>query len=338
MDNIKKKDMAARALGAAAATPGIDERFAHARALAGSSPVMHHDAVGGTMAARRPEPSSSTRSTNTGDDRELELIEVELDLIDPNPFNARKVYRVGRISELAASIGENGQDTPGTATRRNGRYVLVAGHYRYKALKMLANRRMLLWIRPDLSDRQMYEMSFRENEQRDDQTALDNALAWRELLQKKIYDSESELAVATGYSAPNINKTMAVLRLPDSVIEVIQEEPSKFKFSVVYELVLFSEAVQRDGLPQTLALARGVAAGEVTRTAIKEARERVEKPPSKRKSKETARTYRINQEGKDIGALKTWGSGKVTLEVIITDTTARHKLIAELQQRFGLME
>lgn len=337
MANIKKTNMAARAIGAAAVTPGISERFAHARELAGSSPVVRQDAV------VVPAPSESVGSlslspTKGADGGEFELIEVELDLIDPNPYNARQVYRVKRISELAASIGANGQDTPGTATIRNGRYVLVAGHYRLKALKMLRNRPMLLWIRPGLTDRQLYEMSFRENEQREDQSALDNALSWRQLLDKNLYASESEIAVVTGYSLPNINKTLAVLRLPQSVLEIIQEEPSKFKFSVVYELVLFSDAAKTEGLQQTISLARGVLAGEVTRTIIQEARERFEKPPSKRKSKETARTYKIKKEGKDIGSLKTWDSGKVSLEVTITEITARHNLIAELQQRFGLTD
>lgn len=336
MAKIKKGDMASRALDAAASTPGITQRFAHARELAGSSPAAPRAMDIAPVLAPTVQPEAVAGVVASSSAGTLE--EVDLDKIDPNPFNARKVYRKTRISELAASIGANGQDTPGIATIRNGRYVLVAGHYRYKALQMLRNRPMLLLIRPGLTDRQMYEMSFRENEEREDQSALDNALSWRELLEKGLYASETEIAEVTGHSLPNINKTMAILRLNETVLAVIREEPTKFKFSVVYELVLFAETAKEPGLEETLALARGVLAGEVTRKAIQEARERLEKPVKQRKQKETARTYNISNEGRATGSLKTWDSGKVSLDVTVQDPVARHELIAELRERFGLSE
>ncbi|MCU6502002.1 ParB/RepB/Spo0J family partition protein [Rugamonas sp. A1-17] len=335
-NTIKKGDMASRALGAAASTPGISQRFAHARELAGNSPAAPLVPAAVPMLAPTVRPEAPVNVTVVAGSETLET--VELEKIDQNPYNARKVYRLNRISELAASIGANGQDTPGIATIRDGRYVLVAGHYRYKALRMLGNRPMLLLIRPGLTDREMYEMSFRENVQREDQSALDNALSWKELLNKGVYASETEISDVTGYSLPNINKTMAVLRLNETVLAIIREEPTKFKFSVVYELVLFGETAKDAGLEDTLTLARGVLAGDVTRKAIQEARERLEKPAKQRKTKETARTYNINTAGIANGSLKTWDSGKVSLDVMILDPVARHALLAELRERFGLAE
>jgi ParB family chromosome partitioning protein len=334
MANIKKGDMANRAMGAASLAPAITDRLAHARDLGGSNPVSMQT----PLVQSSPALGSSHNASAVDVEMGGRLETVELDKIDQNPYNARRIYRVNRISELAASIGANGQDTPGIATIRNGRYVLVAGHYRYKALRMLRNRPMLLIIRPDLTDRQMYEMSFRENEEREDQSALDNAIAWKELLDLKVYNSETEISEITGISLPNVNKIMAVLRLDETILSVIREEPTMFKFSVVYELVLYAETAKLEGLEDTLALARGVLAGDVTRAAIKQAREQLEKPPAKRKTKETSRTYKIKTEGKASGELKTWDSGKVSLAVTIIDPVARQELINELRERFGLAE
>lgn len=218
---------------------------------------------------------------------------------------------------------------------RNGRYILVAGHYRLKALAMLRNRPMMLLVRPDLTDCQLYEMSFRENQEREDQTTLDNALAWKELLEKRVYGTEAELAEAIGFSAPSITKTMAILRMKEQVLDIIRDDPSKFGISVAYELALFSDVAP---LEETLEIAKGVIAEEVSRKSIQDARQRFAKPQNPRKTKEIARTYKISREGSDIGSLKTWDSGKVALEVTIADQSVRHELIAELQRRFGLTE
>ena len=335
MANIKKTDMKARALVAAETTPSISDRFAHARKLGGASPVVYPEASQHTMDADTDKSGLVKVNSALGPGY---LEEIALELIDENPFNARRVYRASRIKEMATSIGANGQDTPGIATIRNGRYVLVAGHYRYKALQMLRNRPMLLIVRPDLSDKQMYEMSFRENEEREDQSGLDNALAWKVLIDQGVYSNESDLAIATGYSVPNINKTLAILRLDESILEIIREEPTKFKFSVVYELVLFAEVAKLERIDETIALTRGILDGTTTRKMLQDAREKLGKIPTKRKPKETARTYRIDTNSNDSGSLKTWDSGKISLDVTIPDSTERQKLIAYLQARFGLSD
>lgn len=343
MHKIHKKDMAARAVAAAASTPNLEDRFAHARAASGNNPAARQEPISdeaqtlapGSHASGSSAPAAASDAASPATQINEVLREVALDLIDPNPFNARKIYRAKRITELAASIGANGQDQPGIATMRNGRYILVAGHYRLKALAMLRNRPMMLLVRPDLTDCQLYEMSFRENQEREDQTTLDNALAWKELLEKRVYGTEAELAEAIGFSAPSITKTMAILRMKEQVLDIIRDDPSKFGISVAYELALFSDVAP---LEETLEIAKGVIAEEVSRKSIQDARQRFAKPQNPRKTKEIARTYKISREGSDIGSLKTWDSGKVALEVTIADQSVRHELIAELQRRFGLTE
>ena len=322
---INKGNMAARAAQAAVMSPSLTDRFAHAREFSDTNPAD-------MSATAPPTPVAATSSVGTP---QYVTRLVPLDQIDTNPFNARKLYRPERVNELAASIGAHGQETPGMATQRNGRYVLVAGHYRLRALRMLNNRPMLLTIRPDLSDRELYEMSYRENAEREGQTTLDNALSWRELLDAGLYRSETEISEATGISLSSINKTLSALKLSDSTMAVVRELPTGFGISVLYEIVLYEAQAGPDKAAE---IARSVAAGETSRKDIQTARERLMTPVPERKRKETSRTYKIQHDGKEIGSLKTWDSGKVSFEVILGDVKERQALIAELQQRFGLVE
>jgi ParB family chromosome partitioning protein len=76
----------------------------------------------------------------------------------------------------------------------------------------------------------------------------------------------------------------------------------------------------------------------VSRKTITDAREIYEKPKTARKQKETSRAYKITRDGRDIGSMKTWDSGRVSFDVKIIDAVERQKLIAELRDRFGLTE
>ena len=334
---ISKKNMAQRAAQAAQMAPTIDDRLRHARDLASAHPAEDGpapDAPRATVKALITEGLGpfkvETVSTPTG--ARLEV--VSIDLIDANPFNARKIYRAERVSELAASIGAHGQEIPGVATIREGRYILAAGHYRLRALKLLGVKTMSLMVRDGLTDRELYAHSYRENAEREAQTALDNAISWRELLDQGVYASETEIAEATGQSQPNVNKTLAALRLSPKLLDLIKEDPKAFPYTVLYELVLYESAA---GQEKGLSMVKAVLAGEAGRKEIQEARSLVE-VPRERKRKETSRQYKIQSNGSPIGSLKEWDSGKVSLEVLLADPKDRAALVAELRARFGLSE
>jgi ParB family chromosome partitioning protein len=55
----------------------------------------------------------------------------------------------------------------------------------------------------------------------------------------------------------------------------------------------------------------------------------------RRKRKETSRQYKIHQDGQLLGSLKEWDSGKVVLEVVLTDARERTALVASLRERFA---
>jgi ParB family chromosome partitioning protein len=333
---ISKSDMAARALKAGQMAPTIEDRLRHARELADSHPA--DDAPNLPIIASERSSSQIPFSRliselpHTSNGARLEMIPLEL--IDQNPYNARKIYRTVRVTELAASIGAHGQEIPGVATPRGGRYVLAAGHYRLRALKMIGAKAMALMIRDGLTDRELYAHSYRENAEREAQTALDNAMSWKQLLDQGVYASETEIAEVTGMSLPNVNKTLAALRLSSSVLDVVKEDPKVFALSVLYELSLYEKSA---GSEKTLTMAKLVFEKEAGRKEIQEARTLIE-TPRERKRKETSRQYKIQHEGRLIGSLKEWESGKVTFEVVLTDAKDRTSLITELRERFKILD
>ena len=347
--NISKKDMAQRALRAASMAPNIEDRLRHARDMVSSHPADdqatsavavstdRHEAQ--TEAGRAPSDISTqqvgqgTAGSTSIDERGSRLEAVAIEHIDQNPFNDRKIYRPARVSELAAGIGAHGQETPGMATIRNGRYILAAGHYRLKALKLLGAKTMNLMIRENLSDRELYALSYRENAEREAQSSLDNALAWRDLIDQGVYTSESDIAEATSMSLPNVNKTMAALRLSSQLLDLVKEDPKPFAMSALYELALYEQAA---GSVKALAIAKQVAAGDAGRKEIQDARALVE-TPKERKRKETSRQYKIQRDGKT-GLLKEWDSGKVLFEVAVEDPRERAALVAELREKFGISD
>jgi ParB family chromosome partitioning protein len=343
---VRKDEMRSFAVQAAANSPGLEERINQAKELVVNHPLRSEqepppgqgsEAKSATSLekgiAETPDQATSPPRRHLAAPRgRYEL--VPLSKITENPFNARKTYREARIKEMTASLAANGQETPGTATIRNGVYVLAAGHYRLKGLQELDAPSMGMMVIEGLSDKDLYEMSYRENAEREDQTPFDNALAWRSLLETKLYDTELELASAIGLSTSNVTKTLGILRLSEPIRELIAQDPARYPLSLLYELALFEPA---GGPVKTMALAKAIASGDISRQQIQEARAQLQdKKP--RKGRETSRQYTIRVAGASEGTLKEWESGKVAFEVQIQDPTARAEFVAEMRKRFESTE
>src|SRR3546814_18492843 len=64
-----------------------------------------------------------------------------------------------------------------------------------------------------LSPQQLYMMSYKENDDQNPQTPIDNALVWRKLLEQKVFATEIAIAESVGMSNSNVTKTLAILNL-----------------------------------------------------------------------------------------------------------------------------
>lgn len=330
---ISTRNVGAAAAAATAAAPSLQSRFDSAAQSLAERGTPYAPAV-----AAEPGSTSPAGDTTATDDkgRPVRFARIPTHLVDPNPFNARRIYESDKIAALATSMRAEGQMVPCIGTMRNGRCITIAGHYRYKAINAAKIETVEFKLYENLTDRELYEMSYRENADRQAQTALDNALVWRDLLDQGIYPDQTALAAAVSQSLPNVNKTMAILDLPEPVLELVRATPSEFALSALYELNQLAKVAPLD---QTVAMAQKLATGDAGRKECAELRGKFANPQP-RKARTSSRQYRILHGGgqNPIGTLKEWDAGKIVLDLQVPDPTKRTAIVAQLKTLFEVSD
>lgn len=333
---LDKNKMAEAVAQAAEGGQPLHARLANAQQVLARQPTGYHPEQPAAAPADAVPGIVFQNLDDDGVGRKTKFARVSRSLVDHNPYNARRIYKQEKINNMAASLRAEGQLVPCIGTIRDGRCILIAGHYRDKAAEVAGIETLDFMIHENLTDHQLYEMSYIENADREEQTPLDNALVWRDLLEQGLYKDETAISKATNQSLSNVNKTMSILKLSDSIIEVVKERPEAFALSALYELHLLEKAAG-PGKDVAFEMAKKIWAGEAGRTQCTEARAKIESPKD-RKTKEVSRQYKIHQEGEHVGTLKDWDSGKVLLEIQVQNPAERAKLVDELKKRFGLGE
>jgi ParB family chromosome partitioning protein len=150
------------------------------------------------------------------------LTELEVTQIHPNPRQPRTEFRSEELEELAASIREQGVLQPVVVRPRpQGGYELLVGERRLRASKLAGATRVPAIIR-HADDRQALEQALVENLQRADLQALEEALAYRNLVD--LFElTQEEVARRVGKSRVYITNTLRLLDLPDEVKSLIAE-------------------------------------------------------------------------------------------------------------------
>lgn len=150
------------------------------------------------------------------------VIEVPIDKISLNPYQPRKVFDSDAISELAKSIKEYGVIQPITV-RRNfiGGYELVSGERRLKASRLI-NKTHMPCIVIDVTENDSAVIALLENLQRKDLTYWEEAEAMQHLIIDHKYTQE-ELATKLGKSQSAVANRLRILKLPESVKNILQE-------------------------------------------------------------------------------------------------------------------
>jgi ParB family transcriptional regulator, chromosome partitioning protein len=182
------------------------------------------------------------------------LLQVDIDLIDPSPYQPRTRFREEALEELARSIRSSGIVQPLVARRIAGRYQLIAGERRWRAAQRAALARIPVVVR-HVPDDQALEMTLVENLQREDLNPIEQAHAFQRLTDE-FHLTQEEAAERTGKDRTTIANAVRLLRLEAPIQDLIEEG----KLSAGHGRALL-------GLPDSqarLALARKVAQGAMT--------------------------------------------------------------------------
>ncbi len=141
--------------------------------------------------------------------------EIPLDRIAPNPYQPRTVVDEDSLAELAASIAVHGVLQPILVTETIDGYRLVAGERRVRASRLAGLERIPAVVR-ELADHDQLELALVENIQREDLDPLEEARAYRQLLDEFGYTQE-QLAKRMGKARPTIANSLRLLELDTEV-------------------------------------------------------------------------------------------------------------------------
>lgn len=148
-----------------------------------------------------------------------EVIELKLSELRPNPYQPRKVFDAEKLQELANSIKEHGVFQPIIVKKSIKGYEIIAGERRCRASRIAGKETIPAIIR-NFTDEQMMEIALLENLQRENLSAIEEAVAYKSMLEK-LNLTQDELAKKVGKSRSHITNILGLLRLPNEVQQMV---------------------------------------------------------------------------------------------------------------------
>lgn len=145
---------------------------------------------------------------------------VALEAIVPNPHQPRSHMDEDALDELAASIEEHGLIQPLIVNDNgDGQYTLIAGERRWRAAQRAGLEQAPVVVK-EASPQDMLELALIENIQRADLNPLEEAAAYRQLIEE-FGLTQAQVAKRVGKSRPAVANTVRLLELPDRVQEAV---------------------------------------------------------------------------------------------------------------------
>ncbi len=143
-----------------------------------------------------------------------------IEKIFPNPNQPRRVFDPQAMEELAESIRQRGIIQPLIVRPSGDRYEIVAGERRWRAAQAANLHEVPVLIR-DFSDMEMLEIAIIENIQRADLNAIDEAQAYKQLMDKFGHTQE-KIAEGLARSRSHIANLLRLLTLPETVQDLVR--------------------------------------------------------------------------------------------------------------------
>ena len=154
------------------------------------------------------------------DDDKLSPGEVDIELIDTNPFQPRKQWKKEEIASLARSIISQGILQPLVIRRIGGRYQLIAGERRLRAAREAGLKKVPVVVR-EADDQQMLALALVENIQRQDLGPVEKAEAFQRLSSE--FDlTQEKMGEIVGISRSAVANFQRLLDLPEQVLDTLR--------------------------------------------------------------------------------------------------------------------
>ncbi len=151
-----------------------------------------------------------------------ELLELDLDLIEPNSEQPRTRFTEENLNELTQSILANGIVQPIIVRRKGSRYQIVAGERRWRAAQRAGLPKIQAVVK-DVSDDKLLELALIENIQRQELNPIEEAKAYKNLI-NAVGLTQEMVATRVGKNRTVITTSLRLLKLPDDIQKLIEEE------------------------------------------------------------------------------------------------------------------
>lgn len=148
-------------------------------------------------------------------------VEIDIDLIHPNPYQPRRSFSEESMRELVESIKEAGIIQPVLVTPDENGYTLVVGERRWRAAQMLGLTKIPAVVK-EIEPSQQLELALIENLQREDLNPIEVATAYQKLIELTNITHE-ELAKKVGKDRTSVTNYLRLLKLPEEIKEMIVE-------------------------------------------------------------------------------------------------------------------
>jgi len=174
-----------------------------------------------------------TRSPNTKGI--TPFAEIPINQLFPNPNQPRKEFNQESLQELAQSIKAQGLIQPIAVSKRDLQYMIVSGERRYQAISKYTDFKTIRCHVLQATDKEIMEIALVENIQRDNLTAMEEALYILELQKTGNYTG-GELAHIIGKSPSYISKALRATKLPEHLINAIRGSDRTYGMEIIQEL------------------------------------------------------------------------------------------------------
>ncbi|MCF7831677.1 MAG: ParB/RepB/Spo0J family partition protein [Candidatus Pacebacteria bacterium] len=156
---------------------------------------------------------------------------IDVDKINPNPYQPRREFDEARLQELADSIRQYGVLQPLVVTRSEVEkpdgglatvYELIAGERRLRASRLAGIREVPVVIRTGDDSKMKLELAIIENLQREDLNSIDRAKAFMRLVDE-FGLTHSQIGQKMGRSREYVSNTLRLLSLPEEIMQALAE-------------------------------------------------------------------------------------------------------------------
>lgn len=179
----------------------------------GKKPVL-----GKGINALIPEhPDSSGPNDNT-----RQIVNINVDEIEPNPFQARTEFDSEHIDELMRSIQEKGVIQPITVNRVGQSYHLIAGERRWRAARQAGFETIPAIVHEIESQQDLMELSLIENIQRENLTPIEEAEGYRALMDR-CFLTQEQVAQKVGKNRSTVANLLRLLNLPLEIQDFMRQ-------------------------------------------------------------------------------------------------------------------